>query len=179
VTHDQVEAMTLADRIVVLRGGHIEQVGTPDEIYSAPRTQFVASFMGAPPMNLMPVAVRAGSELLELAPGVVLPLPNRYAAAVHLAGRDALLLGIRPEHLVAAPSLVGAATAEFTFLVSLVEPLGSDTLVFLNTGAKELVARVPPIVAPRPGSVFAVGLDLGNAHLFDPETGRNLLYPTS
>ena len=174
VTHDQVEAMTLADRIVVLNHGRIEQQGTPDEIYNSPRSQFVAAFMGAPPMNLIPVILRdkGGEQVLDLGGGAVLPVPNRYCYAV--SGGGPLVLGIRPEHF-AADTGTGGELAQLTFPVSVVEPLGSDTLVFLRTGGPDIVARVAPGAAPRPGDSFTVAFDLASVHLFAPDTRLNLL----
>jgi multiple sugar transport system ATP-binding protein len=174
VTHDQVEAMTLADRIVVLKDGVVEQVGTPGEIYSSPRTQFVAAFMGAPPMNLMPVELHEGS-MLELASGAGVPVPARYADAARARGHGSLLLGMRPEHIMTGKALAETGAAALTCPVSVIEPLGSDTLVFLVVGQQEVVARVMPALAPRPGDSFTIGLDPANLHLFDGQTGENLL----
>ena len=178
VTHDQVEAMTLADRIVVLNNGRIEQLGTPDEIYNGPRTEFVAAFMGAPPMNLIPVALREASgsaaTVLELETGGRIPVPDRYRASLDASGTLKLTLGIRPETFSAAPE-PGSASAVLDCIVSVVEPLGSDTLVFLQTESREIVARVAPNAVPTPGQSFTVAFDLAAVHLFDAETGLNLL----
>ena len=128
VTHDQVEAMTLADRIVILNGGRIEQIGTPEEVYDTPASTFVAGFIGAPPMNL---------------------LPARRAAAARRPA-EGLLVGVRPEHLVwhevgrrRTPLVEGTAIV--------VEPLGSDTLVSLDVGGTPLIARLPPRLVRRAG----------------------------
>jgi ABC-type sugar transport system ATPase subunit len=174
VTHDQVEAMTLADRIVVLNHGRIEQEGTPDEIYNSPRSQFVAAFMGAPPMNLTPVIVQKGR--LRLAEGQAeIAVPTRYTSAIgDLDDGAAVVLGIRPEHFSAGPC-TGQEPCELTFPVSVVEPLGSDTLVFLRAGDTDIVARVAPGAAPAANRDFTVGFDLAAVHLFSPQTGLNLL----
>ena len=145
VTHDQVEAMTLADRIVILNGGRIEQIGTPEDVYDRPASTFVAGFIGAPPMNLLP------------------------ASALPAAGRpsEELLLGVRPEHLVwhdgGTPLLQGTA--------SVVEPLGSDTLVSLDVGGTAVVARLPPRVVRRKGEAVRLAADPANLHFFDKSTG--------
>jgi sn-glycerol 3-phosphate transport system ATP-binding protein len=145
VTHDQVEAMTLADRIVILNHGRIEQIGTPEDVYDRPASTFVAGFIGAPPMNLLP------------------------AAALPAAGRpsEELLLGVRPEHLVwhdgGAPLLEGTA--------SVVEPLGSDTLVSLDVGGTAVIARLPPRVVRRKGEAVRLAADPANLHFFDKSTG--------
>lgn len=174
VTHDQVEAMTLADQIVVLNGGRIEQLGTPDQIYNQPRSRFVAAFMGAPPMNLIPVTAVDG--MLELESGARIPIPARYRAAVEReasAGKG-MTLGIRPEHFTATPE-PGTDSAWIELPVSVVEPLGSDTLVFLKTGEREIVARVAPAAAPQPSSSFRLAFDLAALHLFRLDDGLNLL----
>jgi ABC-type sugar transport system ATPase subunit len=144
VTHDQVEAMTLADRIVILNHGRIEQIGTPEDVYDRPASTFVAGFIGAPPMNLLP------------------------AAAFPFAGQlsDKLLLGVRPEHLVWAN---GNALIEGTALV--VEPLGSDTLVSLEVAGTPLVARLPPRTVRRKGEAVRLTADPANLHFFDKATG--------
>src|SRR5262249_31160866 len=130
VTHDQVEAMTLADRIAVLDAGRIEQVGTPEDVYDRPATTFVAGFIGAPPMNLLPgriVRTHDGAAV-ELPAGVVLPLSQTMSMA---AGESAITTGIRPEHLEWAP---GEHAAAIEVPAAIVEPLGSDTLVGISLG---------------------------------------------
>jgi ABC-type sugar transport system ATPase subunit len=164
VTHDQVEAMTLADRIVVLDRGHIQQIGTPEEIYETPATTFVAGFIGAPPMNLLPARV-IGRGAIELPGGA------RLAVAPELAARSSgdVWCGVRPEHLAWAPadgSIVGPAVV--------VEPLGSDTMVSLDIGGHPLIARVPPKTVRRTGERVALAVDAANVHLFDQATERRL-----
>ena len=137
VTHDQVEAMTLADRIVILNHGRIEQIGTPEDVYDTPATVFVAGFIGAPPMNLLP--------------------------------QQDVLMGVRPEHLVwhsgsEAPFLSGRATV--------VEPLGSDTLVSLDVAGTPVIARLPPKLVRRAGEEVALAADPANIHYFDRTTGK-------
>ncbi|MCP5371260.1 MAG: sn-glycerol-3-phosphate ABC transporter ATP-binding protein UgpC [Hyphomicrobiales bacterium] len=168
VTHDQVEAMTLADRVVVLRDGHIEQIGTPDEIYNAPRSLFVAGFVGAPTMNFIPARLEDGDggAALRLEDGTALALDgaqrDRYAA--HL-GRD-VILGLRPEFF----SVAEPARATLTPRVNVVEPMGSDTLFYFQIGAAELVARTPPLSGVHPGDPLPLHVDLRRLHLFDPAT---------
>ncbi|MFD2264591.1 ABC transporter ATP-binding protein [Lacibacterium aquatile] len=169
VTHDQVEAMTLADKIVVLKGGDIQQVGSPDDIYNRPANLFVAGFTGSPPMNVIDATVQGDG--LQLAEGITLPLPAALRNA-H-GGRDgqAVKLGIRPEHM----SLAGDGPS-FTLPVSLVEPLGSDTLAFLTLGSREIVARFTPDEAPRAGDRVTVHLQSDKLHLFDAQTGATLTH---
>jgi ABC-type sugar transport system ATPase subunit len=154
VTHDQVEAMTLADRIVILNHGRIEQIGTPEDVYDRPASVFVAGFIGAPPMNLLPAAALPADRV----PRTDRPLQD-------------VLVGVRPEHLVwhrdsGAPFLSGQA--------SVVEPLGSDTLVSFEVGGASVIARLPPRLVRKAGEAVALGADPANLHLFDLATGRRL-----
>ncbi|MBM3522825.1 MAG: sn-glycerol-3-phosphate ABC transporter ATP-binding protein UgpC [Alphaproteobacteria bacterium] len=167
VTHDQVEAMTLADRIVILNHGIIEQIGTPEEVYETPASVFVAGFIGAPPMNLLPASAE-GEGRLALGDGQVVALPE--ALARRARGAAELLVGIRPEHLHPA---TGAA-ALINGRVVVVEPLGSDTMVSLDIAGTALVARLPPRLVRRAGEKVALGADPANLHLFDKATGRRL-----
>ena len=160
VTHDQVEAMTLADRIVILNHGRIEQVGTPEEVYDTPASVFVAAFIGAPPMNLLP-ARRVGG-LLEIA----------GAAAIEVGGGEGggLLAGIRPEHLVLAGTAGAVALVEAPAV--LVEPLGSDTLVSIEVAGTPVIARLPPRTVRRAGEMVSLGVAPQSVHVFDATTGR-------
>jgi len=167
VTHDQVEAMTLADKIVVMRGGVIEQAGTPDQVYNHPTSMFVAGFIGSPTMNFVRGRIADDARFVHLqdkAGGTSLALlegqRSRYAVA---AGRD-VIVGIRPEHF--APADPGAA--HLAAQVDVVEPLGSDTLIFLKFGDGEIVARVPPATAAVPGDNIALRIDVGQLQCFDP-----------
>jgi multiple sugar transport system ATP-binding protein len=170
VTHDQVEAMTLADRIVVLRNGRIEQVGKPEEVYESPATAFVAGFIGAPTMNLVSgrivldtagLSVRVGDDL-------VLPVPSdRSSRYAEFRDRD-ILVGLRPEHLAVVPGPGTGPPIEIA--AEVVEPLGADTLVFFNTAGREMVARVPPGAARRRGDRVRLHPEVSRMHLFDPST---------
>ncbi len=170
VTHDQVEAMTLADRIVLMNGGKVEQIGTPEDVYDEPATLFVAGFVGASAMNLVRGRIEADarSSAVTLGDGARLALPpGRYDAH---AGRE-VTIGLRPEHLHlavddASASLVGAARV--------VEPLGSDTLVVFDVAGCELQARLPPRVVRRAGDSVRVTIAPESIHLFDPATERRL-----
>src|SRR5262249_4687974 len=144
VTHDQVEAMTLADRIVVMRSGRVEQIGAPDEVYNKPASTFVAGFIGAPTMNLLPARLERQDEglVVVLAPGVACPIPReRVDAYAPWAGKN-VIFGLRPENMGWADGTGCEPTIEATALV--VEPLGSDTLIFFELGGREVVARLPP-----------------------------------
>jgi ABC-type sugar transport system ATPase subunit len=165
VTHDQVEAMTLADRIVVLDGGRIEQVGTPEDVYDRPATSFVAGFIGAPPMNLLAghLTRHANSAAIELPGGVTLPVP--YGSP-----RTPLTVGIRPEHFEWAGAEQAAAIEA---PASVVEPLGSDTLVAFMLGGQAVQARLPPRRVRRAGDLLRLNVAGEHIHLFD-ERGQRI-----
>ena len=160
VTHDQVEAMTLADRIAVLSAGRKMQYDTPDTIYNRPAALFVAGFTGAPPMNLVDVAVQDGHADLG---GLRLPLPKPLAAR-----GGACKLGVRPENLRLAPQDGDVALPAS---VALLEPLGAETLATLKVGNAEMVARLPAQFREAPGSRVTLHLNPNPLHLFDPQSG--------
>jgi sn-glycerol 3-phosphate transport system ATP-binding protein len=164
VTHDQVEAMTLADRLIVMRAGVAEQVGPPLALYDRPASVFVASFIGSPAMNLLPAALAA--DAVVLADGSRLALP---AASAPSPGR-AVTLGVRPEHL----ALDGAAPA-LSVTVELAEMLGADTIVHGRLGDGTLLqARLPGTAHARPGDRLPLAVDPQQLHLFDRESGRRI-----
>ncbi|TMV83044.1 ABC transporter ATP-binding protein, partial [Thioclava sp. BHET1] len=164
VTHDQIEAMTLASRIAVMRDGRIEQLGTPDEIYNRPATTFVAEFVGSPPMNLIPATLEAGALRLD---GVVdaLPLPDGIETGPE-SGR--ILLGIRPEALCLTAE--GPVPVE----VELVEFTGPEQIVTVACAGQKLTAILPPGQRFAPGARGALQWPLEQLHLFDAETGCRL-----
>ena len=163
VTHDQVEAMTLADRIAVLSGGRLMQYDTPDTIYNRPAALFVAGFTGAPPMNLCDCRLQAGAAELG---GVAVGLPAELAARA--GGVAALKFGVRPENVALAdPGGAQAVPAQ----VSLLEPLGAETLVTLRIGSAELVARAPASFRQPPGTPLQVYLQPQHLRLFDAGSG--------
>ncbi|CAN7725245.1 ABC transporter ATP-binding protein (plasmid) [Ensifer adhaerens] len=166
VTHDQVEAMTLADRIVILKGGDIEQVGTPDEVYNRPQSVFVGGFVGSPAMNFAKARIQSG--FLTFADGNKLALSAvRAGREAGLEGRD-VIVGIRPEHFGVAPDPAATLAAR----VQVVEPLGSDTLVHFSVGGDVLTARMPPDTRPEPGAEIRMGVDPSKINLFDAASER-------
>ncbi len=170
VTHDQVEAMTLADRICVLHGGNKIQHGSPDQVYGAPVSRFVARFMGSPPMNVVPCALADGCAVLG---SVRIPLPDVLARAA--GGRDRALFGIRPEDVLPV-----AGTQESVPLraeVALTEPLGADTLVTLRVAGADLVGRWPPRFDGPVGATVTAHLSPARMHLFDADSGAALGRP--
>ncbi len=174
VTHDQVEAMTLADRIAILDAGRLQQFGTPLEVYRAPANRFVAGFIGSPPMNFLAVSVEATGAALQLrAPGVRIDLDEAERRVLREAGGDkAWVLGIRPEHLhVGAPD--GQACGHVEAEVEVVEHLGADDLVYARTpGDVLVVARVAGGSAPSRGQHVTLAVEPGAVHVFDGE-GHN------
>src|SRR5258706_10985393 len=130
VTHDQVEAMTLADRVVVMNGGRIEQIGTPHELYHNPKTRFVAGFIGSPAMNFIPCRLveASGALAVRLGDGLSLPVPAERMAAYRPHVDRAMLFGIRPEHITETRAY--SAAAAFAMPVDVVEPMGMETMVY-------------------------------------------------
>ena len=168
VTHDQVEAMTLADRIAVLSAGHKMQYATPEEIYNRPAAQFVAGFTGSPPMNLVPCTlVDAAADL----GGVRVDLPP--ALAERGASVSAHVFGVRPENIALAPrSVPGEVAVPARVVIS--EPLGAETLVTFQVGQAELVARCAPQFKAQAGASQMLYLDPATLHLFDKTSGLAL-----
>ena len=164
VTHDQVEAMTLAQRMIVMNAGRAEQIGSPMEVYENPQTMFVAGFIGSPSMNFMPGKVD-GDGRIDLAHGGA--VRSRQTAAA--SGRP-ITVGIRPEHLVPCGDDAGALSGP----VDLVEQLGADALVHINRGEGTIIARVPHGSAPEVGSKFCVTADPSRVFAFDSATGARL-----
>ena len=164
VTHDQVEAMTLADRIVVLQAGRIEQVGSPDELYRAPANRFVAGFIGSPKMNFLDGVVAAlGHDGVT----VRYPTGETQRVAVDPAGArtgDAVTVGIRPEHLS-----IGVGHEGVSAHVTAIESLGDTAYLYADSGAAEdgLVAKVSPSTRFHKGSAYVVGARAEDCHLFD------------
>jgi multiple sugar transport system ATP-binding protein len=164
VTHDQVEAMTLADRIVVMRGGVIEQVGTPEQVYNQPASKFVGGFIGSPMMNFLNCTVDRSTPAIVLADGIRVPVD---AARLPQDGQQ-FIAGIRPEHF----SPAGARGAAFAARADVVEPLGSDTLVFMHVGDADVVARLPPTLRIAAGDRLELAVDTASIHFFDPDSGK-------
>ncbi len=168
VTHDQVEAMTLADRIVVLQGGNLVQYDTPDGIYNRPAALFVAGFTGAPPMNLADCRLLDGRA--DLGQGAQIAVPPALARLAAAAGK--LKFGVRPEDIALAPRDDGDLPLPAE--VVLLEPLGAETLVTLRIGDAEMVARCPASFRHPPGHRLPVYLNPRQLHLFDAEAGQAL-----
>jgi multiple sugar transport system ATP-binding protein len=170
VTHDQTEAMTLADRIVCLDAGRIAQVGTPEDLYVRPETLFVASFIGAPQINLLPA--EAEGRVLRLADGQRLTLP---AEAPAFAAPRKIVAGLRPEDLCdesRRPIMAQPVPLTMDYLVP--ETLGSDTHLIGDLAGSRVTARCAPGLSPPPGTRVTLLADAARLHLFDPDTGKRL-----
>ena len=167
VTHDQVEAMTMADRIAIMSAGRLQQVGTPQEVYAAPANLFVAQFIGTPPMNTMPgtVTTEGGAPAVDVGGGRV-PVPPGLSAA--LADGQPVVVGIRPEHLVLA------ADGPVEQKVRAVEWLGHECLVFGTIGEAPVVVRQAGMAAVDAGGTTRLAVDPATVHLFDPDTTDRL-----
>ena len=179
VTHDQTEAMTLADRIVALRDGRIEQIGTPDDLYLRPANRFVAGFIGSPTMNFLKARLVTEDGDLYVVPagGPRLRVPDartkRYAPHV---GRD-VTFGLRPEDLTNTwtdERREDGGVTPVDLIVDITEPLGSEKLIFGRIGEGEVIGRVTSSTSPATGSTMRVNAHLNHMHLFDPETGAAL-----
>jgi multiple sugar transport system ATP-binding protein len=165
VTHDQVEAMTLADRIAVMKGGNVEQLGTPDDIYNRPRTTFVAGFTGSPPMNFAPCLVSEDGASVVLDGGVALKVPEARRPVLFPLKNKRMTFGIRPEHIALG------GQDQIHAEVVLTEPLGSDTLALLRIGKAEVTGRFAPDTGLKAGATRGISLAMDKFHLFDPDTG--------
>ena len=165
VTHDQVEAMTLADRLIVMNAGRAEQIGTPMEVYARPATTYVAGFIGSPAMNMLPARRSGDGKAIELPGGAKLNL------AQPLPGSGDLLVGIRPEHI----SIAASGGGVFQVSVDLVEALGADTLVHGRVGNETtLTVRLPGTTRVAAGQRLALAVPPEDFHLYDAASGQRL-----
>jgi multiple sugar transport system ATP-binding protein len=174
VTHDQVEAMTLADRVVVMNQGRIEQIGTPNDLYHNPATRFVASFIGSPAMNFIPCRLEGtnGQLGIRLADRIAFPLPPARAARYQNVPRDEkLLLGIRPEHITEARPHAEPGVETFQAVPDVTEPMGMETLVYFTLEGTQVCARVSPNAGASEGAPIRLAVDLNNMHLLNEGTG--------
>ena len=169
VTHDQIEAMTLADKIVIMKDGHIEQVGSPEEVFAKPRNLFVATFIGTPAMNLLPATVGGpvAAPMLE-AGSIRLPAPPALARQLE-PGRN-VTIGIRPFDIAMAGDGANGTAQDAT--IEVVEYLGTEVLINFRIGEHELIAQLPAADRPAEGQqALRVAIDASRLHLFDASTG--------
>jgi multiple sugar transport system ATP-binding protein len=174
VTHDQVEAMTLADRIVVMNGGRVEQVGSPMELFLNPANAFVASFLGSPPMNLVEARVEAANGAAVAHVDGKIPVQFRMPATTTKALQPGqrVFVGLRPEHLEIEVN-TAADMQDISTTVDLVEPLGSEALLHCRIGSQPIVAKVnTPVEVQRLQDITRLAITTARLHVFDVETGR-------
>ncbi len=166
VTHDQIEAMTMADKIVVMKDGVVEQTGDPLTLYDRPVNTFVAGFIGSPAMNMIPGIARTGGAAphVAFADGSTLPLP----AGARAEDAQQVLYGTRPEHFA-------LASAGVPVDVVVVEPTGADTQLYCRFNGQEVTATIRDRADCRPGQRIALAPDLARAHLFDAASGQRLV----
>ncbi len=174
VTHDQIEAMTLATKIVVLKGGVVQQIGSPAEIYNNPANLFVADFMGSPAMNLIPAQASKNGPGTQIAisrpSGDTLVLND----ARELSLPQDVILGLRPEDIAEAGFRAGAGVQEAECLVDMVEPAGADTYVVSELGGKQVTARLHAETSAKAGEMLNFAIDMSKVSYFAKETGERL-----
>jgi multiple sugar transport system ATP-binding protein len=169
--------MTLADRVVVMNHGRIEQIGTPNDLYHSPATRFVAGFIGSPAMNFVPCRLEevSGKLNIRLADRLSFPLPparaTRYAK---LARDERLLLGIRPEHLTEAKPHAEPGVESFDAVLDVTEPMGMETLIYFTLEGTQVCGRVSPNAGARDAAPLRLAMDLNNMHLLNESTGAVL-----
>lgn len=174
VTHDQIEAMALADRIVVMHAGVLQQVGTPGDVYAHPVNLFVAQFVGSPVMNVAPVTLvdaQSGAEAIFAGASAGFVLPRAVLAKVAQSGATDLTLGVRPEAIDLA---LEARDGYLCAVVHIVEPLGSHDIVDVNVGSQTMRVRTRSGVVTKPGTPVWLRLDAARVHLFDTKTTKTL-----
>jgi multiple sugar transport system ATP-binding protein len=168
VTHDQIEAMTMADRIVVLQSGIVQQYDTPEVVYERPANQFVAGFIGSPTMNFFSVELRDDAAIFSN-DGTPAPLDAAVRARLRAAAGNGVF-GVRPEHF----QVVAAEASGISIQIKLVEPLGSDTLIHFEIAGTGAIARVDPSLKPKLGERLFLKPQTDKVHLFDAATGKVL-----
>ena len=172
VTHDQVEAMTMGDRIVIMKDGLIQQVGAPLQVYAQPENQFVAGFIGSPAMNFIPCSVTGkDGNLFFSTQGLNLPVPAGKAKALAAYKDKPVTLGIRPEDMHESTAQ-DAGTSIFEAKVEVVEPIGHEIYLDVMVGNSEIVARVSPDTPVKVGQSIKLAAVVDKLHAFDPQTER-------
>jgi multiple sugar transport system ATP-binding protein len=177
VTHDQVEAMTMGDRLVVMNKGRIQQVDTPQNLYDRPVNRFVAGFIGSPPMNFIDCVIRnENGKLFATSEGLSLMIPEAKAGLVESYVNKKVTMGLRPEHIADIKS-VQEKTPETTFqaFVWVVEPLGSEKYVHVRAGESTLVTRLAPDVSLRAGEHAEFAAMMNRAYIFDKDTQKTII----
>jgi multiple sugar transport system ATP-binding protein len=174
VTHDQIEAMTLATKIVVMKGGIIQQIGTPAEIYNHPANIFVADFMGSPAMNLIPAKTRTNGN------GTHIEIARRDGDPIVLTDTknknlpEDVIIGVRPENIADATTQIGSDAQIADCVIEIVEPAGADTFAVMQLGGKQVTARLHSETSATAGVEQSLAFDLGKVSYFAPDTGLRL-----
>ena len=173
VTHDQVEAMTLADRVVVMNNGQIEQIGTPDEIYNNPATGFVAGFIGSPAMNFISCKLEKNSKGLyaNITKDIVLSIPKEKYIMLSKYVNKTIILGIRPEHISENDQ---KNSMKIEVKLNIVEPLGMETMVYFSINNSQICGKVSPDNTIQNNKIMTLYFDSSKFHFIDPETDRVL-----
>jgi multiple sugar transport system ATP-binding protein len=176
VTHDQVEAMTLADRVVVMNAGKIEQIGTPNDLYHHPATRFVAGFIGSPAMNFAPAMLEGnGASLrIRLSDNLAFDVPESRAARYRPHVGKEVTFGLRPEHITETRGRENGVGQEFPVTLDVVEPMGMETMVYFRVNGTEICGRVEPTAAKNSGETMQLRANLDHMHLIDTTTGTVL-----
>ena len=178
VTHDQTEAMTMGDRIAVMRDGILQQLDTPQNLYDHPTNMFVAGFIGSPSMNFFPSTLeQSGQELLIKGEGFQLKVPPQYRQALASQAGKPITFGLRPEDVADVRMEANADPASVVpVTVDVVEPMGSEIYLYLvTTGGQQFVARVDPMTKVQPGEKMQVTFDMSKMHAFDQTTQQTLM----
>ena len=178
VTHDQVEAMTMGDRIVVMLDGVVQQIATPTELYKKPVNRFVAGFIGSPPMNFLEGRLAAEQGTLRFTSdtgNIALDVHESHRAALESHVGQGVVMGIRPEDLLQNTAQTPVPGRSLTTIVEMVEPLGAETYLYLSADGHSITGRVHADVLPRVGSTHVIDLDLSKAHYFDASSGKAIL----
>jgi multiple sugar transport system ATP-binding protein len=178
VTHDQVEAMTMADRIAVMKDGVVQQVADPLGLYNEPASLFVAGFIGSPPMNFFQGRIERRADSLLFVEGTSANsnggfnarVPSAHQSKVTAYEGKPLTLGLRPEHVIHAPP--ATQDSQFTATIEIAERMGAETYWHLSTGAHSLIARVGSGEKAGIGEKASLSLDMSHAHFFDAATGK-------
>ncbi len=175
VTHDQVEAMTMGDRIVVMLGGEIQQIASPLELYNKPVNKFVAGFIGSPPMNMLEGTIQAENGTLsfrDVSGKLTAEIHENHRAALQPYAGKPVIFGIRPEHFVENPSQTPVAGKSLQANVEVVEPMGSEIYLYLAVGTKSITARIHSDSEPVVNKAHVLDIEMARAHFFDPTTEK-------
>jgi len=177
VTHDQIEAMTMGDRIVVMNEGTVQQIGTPLELYNKPANKFVASFIGSPPMNMIEGTLisKDGHIYFTDTKNIEIFVPETLQEHLKNFINQKIILGIRPEDFMINPNQIPQKGISISAIVDVVEPMGSEINLYLNTGVNTITVKLKLNSEPPVGKPFIVNADINKIHFFDPITEQAIV----